>query len=432
MSSIAAKLVFPLGVLLALGCAARTPLDFEENGDEPGAGGNPGLGGQAVIGGAAGNPALGGRAVAGGVMAGGGRIAAGGGAAGINAGGGAAGIAAGGGAAGIAAGGGAAGIVAGGGAAGTVSGGGTRAGGVGGGAGGQAGFGPGGSTVTGGRSGGAGGSAGGAAGFTVSGGAGGKGGGVAGGPGGVAGGPGGAAGGGAPAGGSSGAGGVRPAGGTIGAGGTVGAGGTIGTGGSTCQGPTSKEDLIDDLNDGDRWILPGRGRYGEWKVGNDGTPGGVMSPDPTQGFTPNNTGDACRKYAAYVKGYGFTSSGANLSVGLGSPYNASSFWARVDSGTTSVIRVAFPDKDTDLAGGICTTSPGPTNCWDHFGTRMTFSTTWTKYSLTWSQLTQDGWGLLAKAFDSTSLYGIIFEIPENATFGLWIDNLALVYLPDLL
>ena len=44
--------------------------------------------------------------------------------------------------------------------------------------------------------------------------------------------------------------------------------------------------------------------------------------------------------------------------------------------------------------------------------------------MTFKDLTQDGWGLRATAFDPASLFEVLFEISKNATFGIWIDDVA--------
>ena len=207
-------------------------------------------------------------------------------------------------------------------------------------------------------------------------------------------------------------------------------GGTSGTGGSTCPGIGSNEELIDDLNDGNRYILSVNGRVGSWHDSDDAAPGGSMYPDPVGAFAPTDTGDPCRKYAAYVKGSGFSDWGADFWFGLGSPYDASkyrgiSFWARIDSGTTPQVRVSFPDKDTFPDGGICKTNvTGPTACYNHFGSTITLSSDWKKYTVSFSQISQDGGGHAGPAFDPTSLYEVLFQIPVNATFSIWIDDVA--------
>jgi|GEM_PF-1760859 len=442
------RLLLLLGMLLALGCeGARTPLDLpgesgggdggQAGGGVQGSGGRgfggmmgsggtmsfggaggqgPGAGGIVNLGGNAGGNAgvnMGGQAGLGpgGSPGSGGRIiGAGGGGAMIGGGG------SGGGAAGNA--GGAAGNV--GGAAGNAGGAAGNAGGAAGNAGGAAGNAGGAAGNTGGAAGNAGGAAGNA------GGAAGNVGGAAGNAGGAAGNVGGAAG---NAGGAAGGGGAVPSGGTIASGGNSGAGG------AACPGPAPNEDLIDNLDDGDRYILSGKGRVGSWTDSHDASPSGTMYPDPINLFTPTDTGDVCRQFAAHVKGGGFSDWGADLWFGLGSPYDASkytgiSFWARVDAGTTSVLRIAFPDKDTFPDGGICQTNvTGPTQCFDHYGARKTLGTTWQKYTVSFKEITQDGWGLQGSSFDPSSLYEVLFQIPVNATFSIWIDDVAFTLPP---
>jgi len=401
------RLALPVGLLLALGCGARSPLDSLDDQSPVSSGGNGGFIGSGGYGGFIGS---GGRPGTGGTFGSGGRPGSGG----IpNVGGNA------GGTAGMGPGGspvgGSKGGAAGSGFGGQV--GGSRGGAGGGGLGGQVG-GAGGSPVMGGRTG-AGGAAGAGAGGSVvcspttpcdSG-----------------------------VGGDSGLDGrdsgrdVRDVGGdgVAGSGGTIATGGTSGTGGITCSGLASNEELIDDLNDGDRFIPSVNGRAGAWSDSHDSSPSGKMYPDPNTGFTPSDTGDPCRKFAAYVTGTGYVLWGADFWFGLGSPYDASkykgfSFWARIDAGTSSGLRVAFPDKDTQPDGNNCQTSvsSGPTACFDHYGYRYTLNSTWTKYTVTFSQLTQDGWGHAGTAFDPASLYEVLFQIPVNATFGVWIDDVA--------
>jgi hypothetical protein len=189
------------------------------------------------------------------------------------------------------------------------------------------------------------------------------------------------------------------------------------------------------MNDGDRFIPQVNGRVGAWLDSDDNTPGSTMFPDPMAPFAMTWTGDSCRQYAAYVYGGPFVDSGADFWFGLGSPYNASAyqgitFWAKIDSGTWSGLRVAFPDKDTDPDGGICRPNvAGPTQCYDHYGSRLTLTTDWKKYEVDFTSLSQDGWGLAARAFDPTTVYQVVFQIPVNANFGIWIDDVAFVRLP---
>lgn len=213
---------------------------------------------------------------------------------------------------------------------------------------------------------------------------------------------------------------------TVGSGGR---GGGTGSGGSaTCPATAGDEELIDDLNDGDRYLPRVNGRVGAWSDGNDHTPGGTMYPDPSTTFTPTDTGDACWQYAVYVKGTGFTDGGANFWFGLGAPYDASkysgiSFWAKSDAGTQN-LRALFPDKDTDPDAGLCKTAGNTNQCYDHYGFRMTIAPGWNRYTVSFKNLTQDGWGRQGTAFDPSSLFQIFFQFPANATFALWLDNIA--------
>jgi hypothetical protein len=229
-------------------------------------------------------------------------------------------------------------------------------------------------------------------------------------------------------------GGTVPLGGTVvgGRGGTFATGGAGGTGGIvTCLAVQANEELIDNMNDGDRFIPQVNGRAGAWKDSNDGTPGATMFPDPAGPFTMTNTGDVCRKYAAYTYGGPFVDTGATVGFGIGGPYDASkydgiSFWAKIDSGSYG-LRVAFPDKDTSPDGGLCQGSVAGNQCYDHYGYRITnLTTSWTKYTVYFNSLSQDGWGRSGGGFDRSTIFELQFQIPKNGTFGVWIDDVSLV------
>jgi hypothetical protein len=157
-----------------------------------------------------------------------------------------------------------------------------------------------------------------------------------------------------------------------------------------------------------------------------------MFPDPTKPFTMTDTGDACRKYAAYVYGGPFVDGNPSFWFGLGGPYDAAayggiSFWAKIDAGSSSGLRVLFPDKDTLPDGGLCQMfgTAAATQCYDHYGKRIFLTTEWTKYTISFSSLTQDGWGRAGGGFDPSTIYEVQFQLPTNATFGVWIDDVAL-------
>jgi hypothetical protein len=235
-------------------------------------------------------------------------------------------------------------------------------------------------------------------------------------------------------------GGTVPVGGTLLSGGSVvgGRGGTLATGGmggtvggTTCPGLAPNEEMIDDMNDGDRYIPQVNGRAGAWKDEGDATSSSTMFPDPAGLFTMTNTGDACRKYAAYVYGGPFVDGNPAFRFGIGGPYDASkydgiSFWAKIDSGSSSGLRVAFPDKDTQPDGGLCQASVPGNSCWDHYGKKIDITTAWTRYQVSFNELTQIGWGRAGAGFDRSTIYEVQFQLPSNAKFGVWIDDVALV------
>jgi hypothetical protein len=235
------------------------------------------------------------------------------------------------------------------------------------------------------------------------------------------------------------AGGTTPLGGT----GTVNWGGSSTAGGSTAFGgngtggtgacPTlldSNEELIDDMEDGDPYILWVSGRAGAWSVFYDTTQGATIWPGSP--FVMSDTYDACHGLAARAYGGQFVYSGAGLGFGIGGPYNASafnglSFWAKSGTGQEITIRVTFADKDTALEGGLCSPDVTATLCWNDFGKYVAIPATWTKIRILFAELRQlPGWGNQpAGGFDPASIYRVQFYTPPGAQFDLWIDEAAL-------
>ena len=126
----------------------------------------------------------------------------------------------------------------------------------------------------------------------------------------------------------------------------------------------------------------------------------------------------------------FTVWGAGFGVGLGNPYNASgyygiSFWAR--SAVPLTLQIAFPDKDTAVAGGLCDPgSTGSNGCYDHYSARRPIGAQWQKIDITYDELSQLGFGRRGKGFDPSTLFEIQFLIPRGAKFDVWVDDVALL------
>lgn len=198
--------------------------------------------------------------------------------------------------------------------------------------------------------------------------------------------------------------------------------------------------LIDDLESNTGLILAVSGRSGAWFTYNDGT--GTQSPIAGGKFLPTATTPArpSSTYAARTSGSAFTTWGAGMGFNLNDPpsgpnmgvrgvYDASgykgfSFWARVGQGSATV-RFNVPAKDTDLMGGVCMPA---TACSDYYGKTLPLTTEWVQYSVLFSDLHQQGWGMSIPTFDPKTLYAVQFKVDPNTSFDVWVDDIAFVEL----
>jgi hypothetical protein len=192
--------------------------------------------------------------------------------------------------------------------------------------------------------------------------------------------------------------------------------------------------LIDDMESGSSSIPHNCGRQGNWFTFNDATSGGVQTPSvPSPVVISGGRGSSL--HAAESQGHGFTNWGAGFGVTVNtppgsstpSPYNANAykgitFWAHVTAGTTASVRVMLPISGTDPSGGKCSPS---SKCDDHYSTTLTFSSTWTQYTVLFSQLAQQGFGTPV-SWDPTQLLGVQFQVGPSTTFDVWIDDIAFV------
>jgi hypothetical protein len=239
-------------------------------------------------------------------------------------------------------------------------------------------------------------------------------------------------------GGAAGASGGAGASGSAGASGNAGASGSAGAGGAPCN-PV----LIDDLEQGLAGKIPiCDGRIGGWFTTNDGLSGTTQwpIPNPTPGapfpyVTPgaNGTGHAVRSYGTCGSGTGAW--GAMLGVTLNDPGSGAQLWnaaskgytgvrfaARRDAAGASSVRVDFPDRYTDPIGGQCTTG-----CYDHWGTTVSLSTSWTTYTIHWDELSSGTWGVPDESFDPTGIVTIQWVFPATTSgFDIFIDAVVLV------
>lgn len=157
-------------------------------------------------------------------------------------------------------------------------------------------------------------------------------------------------------------------------------------------------------------------------------PVAVGQPDNTAPVVPSpitigsNPLDPSSTFAVHVTGSGQENAGgtfafAQLTASLNAPsaaqigsvdvsaYTGIQFYGIMNTGMTGV-RLTVANLYTDPLGARCTTTPGqPTSCFDHPGTQLTISTTWTKYQIPFASLTQIGFG-------NPSPVGAMF--PKNA------------------
>jgi hypothetical protein len=189
--------------------------------------------------------------------------------------------------------------------------------------------------------------------------------------------------------------------------------------------------LIDDMEDDDGYILVRCGRSGTWYTYNDGT-GSQVPPEgtlPTPSIIVGGRGSSM--YAMDTTGAGFTSWGAGIGFNFidgGPSYDASAwsgvqFWARSGGSTGKTLHMGIADKDTDGRGGICATKTG--GCGDHFHALVDITTTWTLYSVNFSDLKQAGWGyVVPTGFDASAIYGVQWGIDSGSPFDIWIDDVS--------
>jgi len=192
--------------------------------------------------------------------------------------------------------------------------------------------------------------------------------------------------------------------------------------------------MVDDMEDGNEQVLVKCTRRGYWFTFNDGTTGGVQTPDPSIKCLPSTaTGRTGSTWAMHTNGTGFTDWGGGIGFHFISsstaydarPFTGIAFWARVGTGGTKFsMRVDLPDGDTDPGGGVCGTMTG--GCYDHFGTTLTLDGTWKYYVIRFSSLTQGGWGWPRTAYDPSRAFGMQIQAGAGGTFDIWLDDVQLV------
>ena len=230
--------------------------------------------------------------------------------------------------------------------------------------------------------------------------------------------------------------------GASGSGGSTGTGGTGGAGGAGGDplpdtGAPGMVEMIDDMEDNDGSILGVNGRVGAWYTYNDATASAMQVPKQGDPFTMTAGGRDGTGYAANTRGSGFTLWGAGYGFNLKDPgdgdggsnkstydasaYSGITFWAKAGATSDKALRVNVSNKETDPAGGICAPMD---KCSDHFGSPVTLTAEWAKYTLPFAKMAQSGWGQSVAKFDITTLYAVQFQVTKNTTFDISIDEVG--------
>ncbi|HEX3757558.1 MAG TPA: hypothetical protein VHW23_02590 [Kofleriaceae bacterium] len=185
------------------------------------------------------------------------------------------------------------------------------------------------------------------------------------------------------------------------------------------------------------------------------TPTAPGRPDNTTPVVPMSIAidfdplDPSSTFAVHVTGSGQENTGttfafAQLTASLNAPsatqigtvdataFTGIQFYGIVNTGTTGA-RLTVGDLFTDPAGGRCTTTPGQTtSCFDNPGAQLAVSTTWMKYQIPFTSLTQLGFGNpspVGAAFPKNAITHLKWDIGipstgPTAAWELWIDDLS--------
>jgi hypothetical protein len=193
--------------------------------------------------------------------------------------------------------------------------------------------------------------------------------------------------------------------------------------------------VIDDGEDNNNQVAPNKGRSGYWYVFLDKV-GTTITPAAGGTFSMSKGGANGSAYAAHVNGK--IGNGTVVYGGVGfnfvdpkgaydaSAYKGISFWAKVGEGSATKIRLKVPDGDTDPDGKVCT------ECFNDFGTDLTLTTTWTKYTVSFSQMAQmQGWGAPhPAAIDPKKLFGVQWQVnTPGSNYDLWVDEVEFTGCP---
>lgn len=200
--------------------------------------------------------------------------------------------------------------------------------------------------------------------------------------------------------------------------------------------PCPAEGKIEDAEDNNNQILvqDGRAGYVYTYVDPSGSTiepraGGAvfsMSPGGANGsqFAMRMSGQIAQADTVYAA-MGFNWADPRGAYDL-SKYQGVSFYAKKGPGTTSKVRVKFPDKNTDPDGGVCNA------CSNDFGFSLSLSEEWQKFIVPFSALRQEaGWGNpRPRGLDTSAVFAMQFQVNDKGKqYDVWIDDIAFTGCP---
>jgi hypothetical protein len=210
-------------------------------------------------------------------------------------------------------------------------------------------------------------------------------------------------------------------------------------GGSSAPSACGDPLLIDDMEDGDRFICASGGRQGEWYVIDDGTSSHIS----VQGeFTPEQIpgGQGASRRAAHFTGFDFTDWGAAMGFSLDDgaatqPYDASTaggirFWMKSNVPVAVMFPIPATVPQARAAGACADDAADVWNCDNHFQfyVQPPPSSEWIQYDVPYAALAQqfiisaEGARMGSATWDPSQLMNIQFGVGPYLTFDVWIDD----------
>jgi hypothetical protein len=188
----------------------------------------------------------------------------------------------------------------------------------------------------------------------------------------------------------------------------------------------SPADVIDDFEDGDL-LLPASpalgGRVGNWYAFDDGSGiGSLKSFAIERGASVNGLRATGKGFEHWGSGFGVDLNNSTAGQTSKVPYDATAyagitFWARAQSTTT--VKVALPDLDTDAAGELCA------SCAHHYYKLVQLTTKWQRFTVAFSELVLESGGVpIPTAFKPSGVFSVQFMFEPGLSYDLYLDDLA--------